>query len=220
MATPLVDYGFFQRTTPNWIGTPLTDPKITTPGGIRLDPAQFPREDAVTVVVAVAANANDTSITVTALAYADGRAIPSTVIAIPSGTILRFGVKKFAILTANAMGGATTLTVEELGHSLALNDTATYAGVARRRLVRSGTLVSRTFAERTAGTGYGPAVHTDDQIALVAFDIDLEIETLATAYQPNAGNVVYENFLPGFDALSSNLKTAIRSRYTCMIGNN
>jgi len=32
--------------------------------------------------------------------------------------------------------------------------------------------------------------------------------------------VVYENFLPGFDALSSNLKAAIRSRYTCMIGNN
>ncbi len=190
-----------------WIGDYL-DREHLLPGGARLDAAQFRAEDAVVVTVGAAgAVAGATSIPVTALSGP-----------IPNGTVLDFGGAKFARLTAAAVAGATTLTVAALPTALAAGDTATYPGTLKKTVV-SGTAVGRTFAERDAGTGFGPAVDTDNEIFLLAFEVT------DAARDPNCelyrhGSIVKENFLPGFAAHPAALQTALRSRYQFVRGSN
>jgi hypothetical protein len=56
-----------------------------------------------------------------------------------------------------------------------------------RKPIASGTLLGRTYAERDAKTGFGPAAATDDEIYLLAFDVtdavflpDCELYTCST----------------------------------------
>jgi hypothetical protein len=174
------------------------------PGGTFVDAAQFNFSDAVKVTVGATAAQNATSITVSNLSGA-----------IPSGTVLDFGGTKFAVLTAAAAAGATSLTVRALVTALAANDVATYQGVSGRKPIPSGTLIGRTFAERDAGTGFGPAVvASDDEIYLLALDVvDAVHDNCATLYRRNC--LVYEERLPNWASLTTNEKTAIRSRYQC-----
>ncbi|HRJ51071.1 MAG TPA: hypothetical protein PKU91_11075, partial [Phycisphaerales bacterium] len=77
---------------------------------------------------------------------------------IPSGTILYFGESKdFATLAAAAAAGATSLTVQALPQIVESGDKATYAGAGtKKKVITSGTLLGRTYAERDANTPYGP----------------------------------------------------------------
>lgn len=147
--------------TPRWLGD-FSSRDHLVPGGVKLDAALFPVEDAVTATVGAAgAPRNATSIPVAALsgkipngttldfgprasqtviAGAGGAAIGATSIPvnalaapIPSGTVLDFtGAGEFALLTADAATGATALTVEALDVAIEAGDTAVYAGVSRR----------------------------------------------------------------------------------------
>lgn len=190
-----------------WIGDFL-DERSVLRGGARLDAAQFTKTDAVTATVGVAGAAQG-AITVPVAALSGP---------IPSGTLLDFtGSAKFARLTAAAAAGATSLTVEALPTALVSGDTATYAGVARLKTIPSGTLVGRTYTERDANTGYGPAVNTDDEIYLLAYDVpDADTNPECALYRHGA--LVKENYLPGWTALASNLKTAVRSNYQTISG--
>jgi hypothetical protein len=194
-----------QLTAPRWAGDFLSDDRLV-PGGARLDPAQFHGQDAVLVDVGAAgAAANATSVPVDALTGP-----------IPSGTTLHFGSKKFAILTADAAAGATALTVEALPTALVDADTAWYEGTQLDTVV-SGTLIGRTFAERDASTGFGPAADSDDEFYLVAFDVvDTDNNPDVDLYRH--GGMVYENYLPVFSALSSAQKAKIRLLYETSIG--
>jgi hypothetical protein len=193
--------------TPRWAGDFL-DPQYLIRGGTKLDAAQFNATDAVVVTVGAAG----------ALAAATSVPVDALLGAVPSGTVLNFGTNKFARLTADAAAGATSITVAAIPTALVDNDTATYAGVGRRT-VDSGTPVGRTIAERDAGTGFGPAVSTDDEIMLVAFSVYDVTETGdVDLVRPFAGFTVKENFLPGFSTWLTALKTAIRARYICVLG--
>jgi hypothetical protein len=179
------------------------------PGGARLDPAQFLKTDAVVVVVGAAGAAqNAVSVPVAALTGA-----------IPSGTILDFGANKFARLTSTAAAGATALAVSALPTALVNNDTATYPGSPlTKATVPGGTLVGRTYAERDAGTGYGPAGAADDEIFLVAFDVtDVSINPDVDLVRHNS--VIRENFLPAVSRNATNLPL-VRARYRVTKGAN
>jgi len=190
--------------SPIWAADYLTREHLL-PGGAKLDASQFAGEDAVLVTVGANAAGAATSVTVTALLGP-----------IPSGTLLYFGAAKVAVLTAAAALGATTLTVAALPTALVSADAATYAGIAAKA-VRSGTLVSRTYAERDAFTGFGPAVSTDDEAYLVVYDVpNLARDNDVELYRHDG--LVKENFLPGFAALSAALKVVIRARYDTTIG--
>lgn len=118
-----------QITSPVWAGDFLNREHLV-PGGARVDAAQFPATDAVTVTVGAAgALVDDTAVPVAALGGP-----------IPSGTVLDFGDKKLAVLTAAAVAGATILTVRAIPTALVSGDVATYAGVGRV-VVQSGTAV-------------------------------------------------------------------------------
>lgn len=194
-----------QLTAPRWAGD-FMSPERLVPGGARLDAAQFHGNDAVLVDVGAAgAAANDTTVPVNALSGP-----------IPSGTILDFGAKKFAVLSAAAIAGATSITVRAIPTALVDADTAWYEGTELNTVV-SGTLVGRTIAERDANTGYGPAADADDEFYLVAFEV-MDVSNNPDVDLYRHGGVVYENFLPVFSTLSSTLKGKIRSLYESSIG--
>lgn len=191
---------------PRWMGD-YHDREGIIPGGAKLVTSAFPIEDAVTVTVGGAG------------AAIGATAIPVAAISgpIPSGTILDFtGAGEFALLTAAAATGATSLTVEALDAAIEAGDTATYAGVGRR-YVQSGTLIGRTFAERAAGTGFGPWATGDDEVYLLVHDVyDVSLNNDADLYRH--GRVVKENYLPGFANLSAGALTALRAAYTTTRG--
>ena len=200
-----------QLTAPRWAGDFITPDRLI-PGGAKFDPSALVRDDEVVVVVGTGAIATATSVPVDALTGP-----------VPSGTTLHFGTNKYATLSADAAAGATSITVLAIPTALVDNDSATYNGSVTLEL-ESGTLVGRTIAERDAGTPYGLAGDSDDEIFLVAFprdaehtddDGNIDIE-LYRHY-----NVVKENYLPGSDDLShlsATLKTYVRAHYTCIVG--
>jgi hypothetical protein len=191
-------------TAPRWAGDYL-DREHVLPGGAKLLASAFAREDAVVVTLDGSADVGATSLTVDAL---DG--------AIPSGTMLHFSSGEFALLTAAAAAAATSLTVEAIPVALEDNDTATYAGVATYA-VRSGTLIGRTFAERTSGTAFGPHAENDDEVYLVVYDVlDVSVNNDVDLYRP--GSVVKENFLPDFADWSAVDLAALRATYTTTRG--
>jgi len=186
-----------------WIGD-FTGREHNLPGGAKVDASQFLAEDAVKVEVDTAGAAgNATAVPVIALSRA-----------IPNGTTLHFGSKKFAKLTAGAAAGATSLTVEALPTALVAGDQAVYAGTLPKR-IPSGTLLGRTIAERNAGTGFGPWVNTDEETYLLLFDIvDAADNPECELYRQ--GSLVKENFLPSWtDATiwTAEAKEEMRSLY-------
>jgi hypothetical protein len=191
-------------TAPRWAGDWL-DREHMLPGGAKLLASAFAREDAVVVTLDGSADVGATSLTVDALSGA-----------IPSGTLLHFGSGEFARLTAAAAADDTDLTVEAIPVALEDGDSATYAGT-ESYAVRSGTLVGRTFAERAAGTAFGPHAENDDEVYLVVYDVlDVSVNNDVELYRP--GSIVKENFLPNFADWSAADLAALRATYTTTRG--
>jgi hypothetical protein len=186
-------------TSPVWAGDFGTRDHIL-PGGAKLNTAQFLREDAVVVTLNGSAAIGATSITVDALAGA-----------VPSGTLLHFNSGEFIISTSAAAAGATAIAVEAIPTALEDDDTATYTGVGSYTVL-SGTLVGRTYAERAAGTAFGPWAANDDEVYLVLYDIpDVTVNNDVDLYRH--GSLVKENFLPNFDSWVAGAVTALRANY-------
>jgi hypothetical protein len=196
----------FSRTAravnPAWAGDYISR-EHNLPGGARVDPAAFPAIAEHTVTLAALAAEGATSLTTDALAQP-----------IRAGTVLVFDSGD-AVVTADVAAAATAISVEPLAVGLADNETA----VVPRQLsiVRSGTLVGRTFAERAAGTAFGVAADTDDEIYLVIWDNpnvadDPDVELY------RHGSLVKENYLPGWAALSAGLKAEVRALYQTTTG--
>lgn len=145
-------------------------------------------------------------------------AVDATETAIEAADTATFaGGTKQARLTAAAAAAATSITVDELQFALVDDDTGTYAGTTGVKAIPSGTPIGRTIAERDAGTAYGPAVSTDDEIFLVAFDVtDATLNADVELYR--GGSIVKENFVPGWAGFPSLLKTALRAKYQCTLG--
>jgi hypothetical protein len=196
-----------QLTSPVWAGDFL-DREHLVPGGARVDPAQFFPTDSVLVKLSAAASADATSIAVDALSGP-----------IPSGTQLYFGEsKELALTTADAAAAATSIAVQALPAALEDNDEARYGGVGTMpKRIEAGTLVGRTFAERAAGTAFGPAADADDEVLLVALDVtNAATNADVELYRP--GSIVKENFLPGFATLSAALLAKLRATYVTTRG--
>lgn len=85
-----------------------------------------------------------------------------------------------------------------------------------RKLLPSGTLLGRTNAERDAGSPYGPAADTDDEIALLAFDIDAAKNPECEIYRPLVGGVVKLAYLPA--APTSAVLAKLRVAYNVVKG--
>ena len=178
-----------QITSPVWAADFLSRDNLI-PGPIKLDPTAFIAADGARVNLTAAASAAATSIAFSALGNP-----------VPSGTLLNFGVGKYARTTADAAIGATTVAVEALPAALLITDKAIYVG-AKKKIVQSGVYVGRTFAERESNLPFGPVASGDQERFLIAFDVsDVDLDPTAVAVRPNT--VVKENFLPEYAAISA-----------------
>lgn len=79
--------------------------------------------------------------------------------------------------------------------------------------VPSGTVVGKTVEE----TAFGPAAADDDQIYIVAFDVD-NVTNKADVELYRPGGIVKVNFLPGYDDLASGVQAALLDRYELTTG--
>lgn len=203
MPTGVQFFGNF-RSAPVWAGD-FGGREHVMPFPGKLDAAAFSDANAIVVTVGAAgALANATTLPVDALTAAG---LPSTTLVatggvlIPAGTTLYFGGEKIAVTTADAVQGATSLSVAALPNALVDNDVARYSrfgGVS----VPSGTFVGRTFTERAANAAFGPAAAADDEVYLTYFDVvDARQQNDVEFYRP--GSVVKENYLPDWTALST-----------------
>lgn len=169
---------------PRWLADETSRDHLV-PGGVKLDSAAFPVEDAVTVTTPGGAAIGAVAIPVTGLSGP-----------IPSGTILNFtGVGEFALLTAPATAGATSLTVEALDAAIEAGDTATYPGLGKK-FVPSGTLLGQMQAEMDAGAAWGPIADGDDHVRVLRFSIENLLENNDGVLVRPFGTVLKYNLLP------------------------
>lgn len=99
-----------------------------------------------------------------------------------------------------------------------LNPAAFTFAVGAPRIVKAGTLVGRTYAERDAGTGFGPYAATDNQIFLLFNDVDFDEGVQGDGLIPYRGNVIAVNFLPGWATLPQPEKDYILANYDTFLG--
>lgn len=136
------------------------------------------------VVGAAGALANATTVPVDAITYA-----------IPNGTTLRFGTKKFVTLTAAAVAGATSLTVEAIPTALVDNDAATHtvqAG-AGKKMIPAG------YPMAASSSGSGPMLPANDGTANCLLATNAHEDNGSDAlsgYGVILGGVIYSNLLP------------------------
>lgn len=190
---------------PAWAAEPI-GPQNLIPGGAQLDPTGFPDGDGFIVNVTAAQSASSqATIAVTPL-KAD----------IPAGYILSFSGNKYAALNAKALKGSNTLSAN-LSANLIGNETAIYSGISGKKLVKAGTLVGRTLAERDLGIGFSLADSSSEEVYLLAFDTpnaqaNPECELL------RHGTLVRDHLLPGWNDLSPTIKAMVRMHYSCLRG--
>lgn len=139
---------------------------------------------------------------------------------IPAGANLYFGESKELVrVTADAVVGATSITVQAVPTAMEDNDEAYYQQVQNRKYLPSGLLVGRTYAERDASTPYGVGDDTDDQLFLTAFEV-WDAEQNNDIELVRHGTVIKENYLPEWATISAdaNLLAALRAAYVCIKG--
>lgn len=185
---------------PAWAAEPI-GPQNMIPGGAQLDAAAFPSSDGFTITATAAQSAG------TNVAIAVGELKGN----IPAGYILDFGGGKYAKLKSPQGAGSTSI-IADLSAALTGNETAMYAGISGKKLVKAGTLVGRTYTERDAGTPFTPYSPGDEEVYLLAFD------TPDAAANPECEllrhrTLVRDHLLPGWADLPTATKTIIRNLY-------
>lgn len=220
------------RSAPAWQGD-FGGREHLLPMPAKLNAALFTDSAGVKVIVSGAAAQGATSIPISALtlsALTTTNLLGAGNVLIPSGTVLDFGGAKFARLTADALNGATTLTVAALVTALVLNDTATYSRLGTK-VIPSGTLISRDNDNVIGTNPFGPAVSTDSEIYLLCYDVvnvNVPNNTLLDCELYRHHSLVKENYLPNYAAMFAaagatelnNQLLAIRSLYTTIEGYN
>jgi len=186
------------------------------PAGARINPTEFAAFDSIFVTVATGGAAvNAVSVPIAPLA---ALATVGTVI-LPIGTLLNFGVKKFALLTAPALAGAVAITVQALATALVATETANYYPYDSKP-IQAGLLVGRTFAQRDSNTPYGVAdVAADDDIYLIGVGC-VNANTNPEIVLLRHGALIYENRLPGWATMTAPQKAKVRELYHCITSAN
>jgi hypothetical protein len=203
--------GGLRLASPPWAGECL-DADDLLPGGAKIDATAFSIYAADVVVTTTAiGNIGDRSLTVAALSAA-----------LPAGATLNFGIPGlFAVLDAAAAAAAVTVSVVALVRIIPSGSIATFKGQPKKTIV-SGTLVSRTIAQRDAQAPFHPAIAAEPELFIVAFDIS-DADALDDVELVMPWFIVKENFLPSYETLrpagvDGALMTALRARYILVRG--
>lgn len=176
---------------PNFVADPLS---ITRNGGRQIDWTR--------VTNAYRAGTTYTITVGSGGAIATATTVPVTAlpVALPVGAVLDFtGAGKFAILTAPAAAGATSITVEALDAALTAGNTATRTvSYSQSKVIPAGTVM----CELSGGLIVPRAIRPGSETAIGL----LYSTATEAAFMPNSdaltgygiilGGVIYENLLP------------------------
>lgn len=128
----------------------------------------------------------------------------------------------------NWLGTSITQDGTTLAGGVRLDATAFTAESDGKKRIYSGQIIGRTFAEREAGTPFGPVAEsggniTDQEVYINLYDqtIGTEIgeDTQVAVLIPDKSNMVIENFLYDWANLSAAKKAWVRANHTTYIGN-
>ncbi|MEO1399686.1 MAG: hypothetical protein AAFV72_00340 [Cyanobacteria bacterium J06635_1] len=200
---PGVTWTSYDMQRPDWIADELGAHSLL-PAGTQADITQFSYSDSQTLTLAAGAVTAGAGATLTLT-----EALESDIL---RGVILDFGEGELFVLEQRANRGDTTL-IGTLAAAVEGGETYLYPGSSGRTVVRSGALVGRTFAERDAGDGFGPAdAANDDEIYLVAFQNEYaEQDAGITLLRHEC--LVYENRLPDWDTMGATAQAKVRELY-------
>jgi hypothetical protein len=146
-------------------------------------------------------NTSAATVTVdTAGASANATSVPvlATTVALPSGTLLDFGGKKVARLSAAAAIGATTLTVDAIPTALVSGDVATVivtGSLATGRFLPAGTVLAELTSGKCVPRSVAPSGVTATGI-LETDAYEFSTTDALTGYGVLIGGALYENMLP------------------------
>lgn len=219
----VVEWSQNQRSTPRWLAD-FSDPNQNMarfPANLVASAFTDQAGLLVTSTGIIAQNATSGAVTVTSPLGGFVAPAISSAPFIPAGTTLYFGGAKAMTLTADLKLGDTTANFAALPTALAANDTARY-NQFNQLYIPSGTPVGRTFTERTAGTGFGPAdfATPDDEIFLTFFPVhDARNDARVELLRPKSGTSIYENLLPNYSTLSAGALTWLRANFNCQLFN-
>lgn len=210
-----VQYVGNHKSTPLW-AKDFGGREHIAPWPAKIDPASFADAHGVKVTLAAAGtNSYTAGATVLAVSALTLPINPATtlitssqgLVLIPKGTVLDFGGAgaKPVKLSADAKLGDTYISVVATLATVVAGDEATFSRYGTKS-IPSGTLVGRTLAERDAGTAFGAAAATDDEIYLTYNDIpDVNVSDDVELYRH--GSLVAENYLPQYTTLSAEVVT-------------
>lgn len=163
-------------------------------------------------------------VTVNAIAAVDATSITVLALANPIelGTVLKFGAKKFAKVTARALAGATTITVEALPTALAVNDVAYYPfqfgdsqNLSAKSIPAGTAMVFVASTRKIVPRVNRPGSETATMVLLTDANSDSNTDSL-TGYGVTYSGVMYENYMPDFTLNSSlwaTIKTELGSNF-------
>jgi hypothetical protein len=191
------------RSAPQWRGD-FGGREHILPTPAKILASAFADAAGIRVVASAQALANATSISVTALtpsAFANTVLIAEGNVLLRAGETLHFGGKKFATLTADAEIGDTSLAVSAIPTQIESGDVAVFSKFGTLSIA-SGTAIGRTYAERDAGTAFGPADVNDDEIYLTYNEVvDAYTNNDVELYRHRS--LVKENYLPDYSTLGT-----------------
>ncbi len=118
-------------------------------------------------------------------------------VALPIGTRLDFtGAGEFAILTAPAAVGATSLTVEALDAAIEASDTATYSvSLSNNKVVPAGTVMAQLASAMLVPRAARPGAEVAIGILISTATENSKTDSLS-GYGVIVGGVIYESLLP------------------------
>lgn len=128
--------------------------------------------------------------------------------------------------TPNWLGTSITNDGTTLPGGIRLDPAAFAAEADGKKRIYSGQIVGRTYAERDAGTAFGPVTEvtgtiTDEEIYINLYDqvigLGMGEDTQVAVLIPDKSNVVYENFLPNWNTLTAAQKAWVRNNHTTII---
>ncbi len=174
----------------------------------KLDVAAFPDHGGITVTLTEAVADTDTSMTVVALES------PLKV-----GDVVTFGTGAYVVVTAPAAVGATVVSIAAAILDIADNSVGNVPRFGKK-MILSGTLCGRTYAERAASSPFGPWATGDDEVFLLMFTLDDAINNNDAEFYRHQG-LVAENYLPFWTNATlwdATAKAALRANYTTILG--
>lgn len=135
---------------------------------------------------------------------------------LPAGTVLQFGLDKYATLTADALAGATTITTQPLVTALVDGDIAYYdANVLPGKRVKAGTVMDLQADGQIVPSAMASGGLT--AYCILETDADeLSQSDSATGYGCIISGAIYENLLPEAtgspEVIDSTWKTELLAR--------